>query len=232
MKKSAFTLAEVLITLTIIGVIAAITIPNLYSKYQKHVWVTQLRKAYSRINTINTLYVRENLERVHMDMSDSEIAVKKSVMREIIEQNGGSYCGNVFWNTSVKCNDGKTLKLDGYKNLNGSSINGESLSGIFCRAYDVFNFKDNMIICYRYASMPYGNVNWTYLSPGAYLTFLVDVNGSQGPNQEGRDVFHISQYQDKYIRPFNYNNTADCTPSGTGMSCAAKIINDGWKMNY
>ena len=40
-KRRAFTLAEVLITLTIIGVIAALTISNLYSKYQKHVWVSQ-----------------------------------------------------------------------------------------------------------------------------------------------------------------------------------------------
>ena len=34
-KKICFTLAEVLITLTIIGVIAALTIPNLMQKYEK-----------------------------------------------------------------------------------------------------------------------------------------------------------------------------------------------------
>ena len=33
--KKAFTLAEVLITLVIIGVIAALTIPAIVSKYQK-----------------------------------------------------------------------------------------------------------------------------------------------------------------------------------------------------
>ena len=33
-KNSAFTLAEVLITLGIIGVVAAMTIPTLISKYQ------------------------------------------------------------------------------------------------------------------------------------------------------------------------------------------------------
>ena len=35
MKKRAFTLAEVLITLGIIGVVAAMTIPTLISNYQK-----------------------------------------------------------------------------------------------------------------------------------------------------------------------------------------------------
>ncbi len=47
--KKAFTLAEVLITLTIIGVIAAMTIPTLASKYQKHVYVVGLKKAYAEL---------------------------------------------------------------------------------------------------------------------------------------------------------------------------------------
>ena len=41
-KKCAFTLAEVLITLGIIGVVAAITIPSLVTNYQKHVVETGL----------------------------------------------------------------------------------------------------------------------------------------------------------------------------------------------
>jgi len=45
----AFTLAETLITLTIIGVIAAMTIPTLLSKYQSHVQLTALKKAYSNL---------------------------------------------------------------------------------------------------------------------------------------------------------------------------------------
>ena len=49
-NKKAFTLAEVLITLTIIGVIAAITIPNLMQKYTKHQYVVGLKKAYSELS--------------------------------------------------------------------------------------------------------------------------------------------------------------------------------------
>ncbi len=44
MKNFGFTLAEVLITLGIIGVIAALTLPNLIANYQKKVWATQLKK--------------------------------------------------------------------------------------------------------------------------------------------------------------------------------------------
>ena len=46
-KKVAFTLAEVLITLGIIGVVAALTLPTLISNYQKRVYVTQLKKSVS-----------------------------------------------------------------------------------------------------------------------------------------------------------------------------------------
>ena len=44
-KRIAFTLAEVLITLGIIGVVAALTIPTLIQKYEKQVYITQLKKA-------------------------------------------------------------------------------------------------------------------------------------------------------------------------------------------
>ena len=47
LKKSAFTLAEVLITLGIIGVVAAMTIPTLMTKYQHKVRETEFKKAYS-----------------------------------------------------------------------------------------------------------------------------------------------------------------------------------------
>ena len=48
-KKIAFTLAEVLITLAIIGVVAAMTIPTLITKYQEKQTVSQLTKVYSTL---------------------------------------------------------------------------------------------------------------------------------------------------------------------------------------
>ncbi len=49
-QKAAFTLAEVLITLGIIGVIAALTLPGLLAEYSKLVVETKLKKFYSQIN--------------------------------------------------------------------------------------------------------------------------------------------------------------------------------------
>ena len=49
-KRAAFTLAEVLITLGIIGVVAALTIPTLMANHRKQVVVTGLQKFYTTFN--------------------------------------------------------------------------------------------------------------------------------------------------------------------------------------
>ncbi len=59
-KKSAFTLAEVLITLGIIGVVAAITIPSLVTKYHRHIIETKLQKFDSIMNQAVRLSIAEN----------------------------------------------------------------------------------------------------------------------------------------------------------------------------
>lgn len=49
-QKNAFTLAELLITLGIIGIVAALTIPNLMANHRKQVIETRLQKFYSVFN--------------------------------------------------------------------------------------------------------------------------------------------------------------------------------------
>ena len=62
LKRAAFTLAEVLITLGIIGVVAALTLPTLIQNHQKQVYVTQLKKAYSTLtNAYNELAAEDEV---------------------------------------------------------------------------------------------------------------------------------------------------------------------------
>ena len=49
-RKIAFTLAEFLITLGIIGVVAALTLPSVIERHQKLETVTKLKKAYSTLS--------------------------------------------------------------------------------------------------------------------------------------------------------------------------------------
>ena len=48
-RRVAFTLAEVLITLGIIGIVATMTIPTLLANYQKKVTATRLKTSYSKM---------------------------------------------------------------------------------------------------------------------------------------------------------------------------------------
>ena len=59
-KQEAFTLAEVLVTLAIIGIVAAMTIPTLISTYKKHTIETKLKKFYSTMNQAIKLSEVEN----------------------------------------------------------------------------------------------------------------------------------------------------------------------------
>jgi prepilin-type N-terminal cleavage/methylation domain-containing protein len=59
-KNSGFTLAEVLITLAIVGVIAALTIPAVVKNYQKTQIISKLKKVYSAINQAYNMSQAEN----------------------------------------------------------------------------------------------------------------------------------------------------------------------------
>lgn len=58
-RKAAFTLAEVLVTLGIIGVVAAMTMPNLIAKHQEKETVTRLKKAYTIMQQLYITAVNE-----------------------------------------------------------------------------------------------------------------------------------------------------------------------------
>jgi prepilin-type N-terminal cleavage/methylation domain-containing protein len=58
--RKAFTLAEVLITLGIIGVVAALTIPALVNSTQKKELAVNLKKQYSLIQQVFQLYEADN----------------------------------------------------------------------------------------------------------------------------------------------------------------------------
>lgn len=47
--KAAFTLAEVIIVIGVVGLVAALTLPTLISNHNKKVYTTQLKKSYSRL---------------------------------------------------------------------------------------------------------------------------------------------------------------------------------------
>ena len=68
-KKAAFTLAEVLITLAIIGIVAALTIPTLITNYQKKQTVSKLKQSYSIISQALTMAQAEHGDTTTWDVA-------------------------------------------------------------------------------------------------------------------------------------------------------------------
>ena len=71
-RRVAFTLAEVLITLAIIGIVAAVTIPTLITKYQEKQTVTRFKWIYSTLANAFTMAVAENGAPETWDLNSAE----------------------------------------------------------------------------------------------------------------------------------------------------------------
>ena len=89
-RKVAFTLAEVLITLGIIGVVTAMTLPSVITNYQKKVTVERLKKTYSTLSQAVQMSIKDNdnIETWDFSLSTQEFMEKyvipyvKDVARE------------------------------------------------------------------------------------------------------------------------------------------------------
>ena len=166
--KIAFTLAEVLITLGVIGVVAAITLPIIHSNIQEHILRNQFKKSYS--NLLNA-------------------------MNRVEAENGAPFaCGNVsaiyttsecaqFW-TSVfkqfKVSD-KLNSKPKYKTRSEVIESGGGSGWAFCTfpLGDGYYIADGSIIYVQYRS-------------AFPIYFALDVNGSNGPNKWGYDLFYMT----------------------------------------
>jgi len=60
MRKKGFTLAEVLITLSIIGVVAALTIPTVTRKFEKQQYISQYKETFSIISQAAKMVAANN----------------------------------------------------------------------------------------------------------------------------------------------------------------------------
>ena len=219
-KHLGFTLAEVLITLGIIGVVAAMTIPTLITSYQKHVTVTKLQKAISILNQAYKLSFDDNGE-----PSATEAYAMGS--EEYFKQYWAPYI-----KTAVICT---TYQECGYKSITPwLESNGNQITIVVvdkkCRT--TFYTSDGflyIIFTAQGTSNPEGTVQNTHV--------YVDINGGEGPNILGRDVFILTRVEKEGggVQPFGYEKSssiinASCSKKGAGYYCAEKIRRSGWKI--
>ena len=207
-RRTAFTLAEVLITLGIIGIVAAMTIPTLIGNIQDIQFRSQFYKSYSLI--------KQTLKKMEAD--DIPLAPGDYT-------NGSRYDDpfyRKFENYLTNIND-SGIKEGAppvtYQTLTGNSTYDSSLIDDGC-----FTLPGGSMIMFEQPGNMTVKRIWIY----------VDVNGVKLPNRLGRDLF-VFQMTDDGLKPMgadgtSYDEDTYCNKTGSGnmngIACAAKVIKD------
>ncbi len=221
--KLGFTLAEALIVLAIVGVIAAFVIPLVITKSNTVQLVSALQKINNTFtNMANQAQTKENMQDWNFNSTTEEF-VKEYVLPNVnVAQDCGMTGAGCFAENYTASNTG-TAKVDNdyYKLVltDGTAMAVKLTPG--CT-------NDNPSVC---------------------VDFIVDVNSVNNPNKWGKDLF---QYQilgnlsavipygsfdrydadlKKWVFAEENDASSKCLTSDERY-CALKIINDGWEMNY
>ena len=252
-SKNAFTLAEVLITLGIIGVVAALTIPMLITSIQKHSIASALREAQSILNQAVKMYAAETDEEGSLDFDVS------LTEQEFAEKYFVPYLKVARICTSMEDGCWETGDFYGYYDLAGVKMKDKTPYSIV--------LNNGMILGFNKVASG---------SSYALISILVDLDGKGKRNTLGRDVqsfflFNNSgmvkgttSYMNNGIYPGGFgcngiphvqytreellgtNVTRGCnknmgsssggcsnyggTRPGAGAGCAAVIFKDGWQI--
>lgn len=232
-QKKAFTLAETLITLGIIAIIAAITIPSLIVQYQKAQTLNQLKSVYAILNTaieqagidngtdVNLWYVPNTSNTIASTYFAQNYLLPYLKASETCGSSTASECLHNVGNLLNLTTDPKT-----YQTISGNSS---------CYSFKLIN---GAIVCVQVFSL-----SGTKISD-CRVQLIFDINGNDLPNIKGKDTFVVElggnfttdrnkfyPYASSYTRDMliNSGNGTDCNKSsGTGERCFALIVKDGW----
>lgn len=218
LRRVGFTLAEVLIVLVIIGVVASITIPSLVQSFQKQAYVAALQKEYSVLSQAFNLLQNEyggNITSVITGETSPDAANLLNEMAKYLKVQKN--CGN-----SKGCwYDLPLYELDGtivHSNLD-SSWNGSFGKAIL---------TDGTMVAVDIFSPSCSDTSGTS-SLKICGDIEIDINGAKGPNTWGRDFFWF-WITSTGIYPFGSDNDGYiCSSHSAG--CAGKVLQEG-KMDY
>jgi len=228
-KKAAFTLAEVLITLGIIGVVAAMTIPNLMTNLRNRHIEAILKEDYSILQqmmvsandngAVNTPETYNNIS-VVKNWFDTYFLPYIKTARVCYDENG-------CWSSNVKY-------------LNGADFNPRHNIG--CGTASVsFVLNNGSFICMDdYSSSMMKSIYGISTTAHVSYVFFIDTNGDKKPNVIGEDIYVlgfkeetgnlVSAGSDMSIEDIRQNCSKQAG-SYAGMFCLTLVKNQGWKIN-
>lgn len=242
----AFTLAEVLITLGIIGVVAALTIPSIMISAQKNAYVSGAIKYQSIFQSAIKQYMADN-------------NYDNLIQSDIFNNGGWSQAGTQrAWNalkgyfkilkdcdvnTNQGCFPNNTKQLNNNYPVSTDDKNPDSsiyLGKAILNDGVTIVFADDPNNCNNDRSISHTGEITTVCG-----VFRIDTNGMQGPNQYGRDEFLYWVLNNGKVLPIGTNDdylkgcdptsndvTADSSGApGFGLGCTYEVIMNK-AMNY
>lgn len=165
MKKNGFTLAEVLITLMIIGVIATVTLPSLMTNTQEQQAKTALKKG------INTLTEAAQMNQAIEGYDYASLASDDTSDISASKQSLYALLANRASIDYTKSGDGKLTSYQGTIGTNAAASN-----------YAVF-FRDGTALSFNPTATTAASVTVMQNDGLVYgIPALFDTNGAKGPN--------------------------------------------------
>ena len=234
MKKFlAFTLAEVLITLGIIGVISAMVLPTMLGHWEKKALETQTKHFYSMMTLAIHNYMADN--RVD-DLTDSPmyceafeeddcIRARKELDNFVMK----------YLKVAVKCTDENGENNGKCQPIQAKVIDKESPNhGEVIPDYILMHGYAISVVC---------------PDSGMPLRLTADVNAYKGPNRGGRDLWELRVYYDgtingPHLNPECMNDSGcakgtinsefytKCLTSYDGAGCFGRFKDRGFKFDY
>lgn len=235
--KKGFTLSEVLITLAIVAIVATMTIPSIVVSNQKTELEARFAKSYRTITYAVNMAIAEN---GGIETWEWKETYSSKEMDEFVKTYFLPYLNVVKFcpsdNSVAGCFPDITYKF----------LNGKNWINIATSKVPKALLSDGTAI-------QFGFINSCFKDKNRCMSFRIDTNGVKKPNKEGVDTFLFNLYpQTSEFLPHGiyFDKSYDeqtgnferigvgeegldaCTKSGQGGVCAAKIIQDGFKINY
>lgn len=223
--KRAFTLAEILITLGILGVVAAITIPTLISTTRKKILESQIKADYSLLQ--QTFKYANNEEVPISNFTDGNSTEAQNLFKSYIlpHLRVEQVCYNQpgCWHKPGIVKDMKNIKPVYDQNQGpGLNIVTARLSNGSFISFDVWSIGG-------YLKDTFG-----IDSNNNVLIIAFDANGDKKPNIIGKDIHFLAFVDEQLVPAGHYKSSTQVKvncETGNGYWCLKDIINNGFTIS-
>ncbi|MDR1167626.1 MAG: type II secretion system GspH family protein [Heliobacteriaceae bacterium] len=195
--KKGFTLAEVLITLGIIGVVASLTMPTLIQNYQEKATVVKLKKIYSMLSQAYQSASMENGDPTNWGLKDTPDATYEG------SRNLYNILIQPYFNVIKYCD----VQPGCFYSQNPRALPGDEWHENFDTNKRIkFVLNDGIIMMVSSYSSKCSYDDGNHIRDPFCGIVVLDINGKKLPNTWGRDIFSFLITKDS-ILPDGINKT-------------------------